>query len=65
MSRDGLKRQLNIKGYRVKKGVIQDTSFIEVDLEKKRYSQEKLDGKQLVVAMQTIRKSDGKTIKNR
>jgi IS5 family transposase len=38
---DELQRQLHIKGYRVKKGVIQDASFIEADLGKKRYSQEK------------------------
>ncbi len=38
---DELQRQLNIKGYRVKKGVIQDASFIEADLGKKRYQQEK------------------------
>jgi len=38
---DELQRQLNVKGYRVEKGVIQDASFIEADLGKKRYSQEK------------------------
>jgi IS5 family transposase len=38
---DELQRQLNVKGYRVKKGVIQDASFIEVDLRKKRCQQEK------------------------
>jgi IS5 family transposase len=38
---DELQRQLNIKGYRVKKGVIQDASFIEADQGKKRIQQEK------------------------
>jgi IS5 family transposase len=38
---DELQRQLNIKGYQVKKGVIQDASFIEADLGKKRCQQEK------------------------
>jgi len=38
---DELQRQLNIKGYRVKKGVIQDASFIEADLGKKRCQREK------------------------
>ena len=36
-----LQRQLNVKGYRVKKGVIQDASFIEADLGKKRSQREK------------------------
>jgi len=36
-----LQRQLNKKGYEVKKGVIQDASFIEADLGKKRYHKEK------------------------
>jgi IS5 family transposase len=34
-------QQLNVKGYRVKKRVIRDASFIEADLGKKRYQQEK------------------------
>jgi len=38
---DELQRQLNVKGYRVKKGVIQDASFIEADPGKKRIQQEK------------------------
>jgi len=38
---DELQRQLNVKGYRVKKGVIQDASFIEADLGKKRCQREK------------------------
>jgi IS5 family transposase len=38
---DELQRQLNAKGYQVKKGVIQDACFIEADLGKKRYSKEK------------------------
>jgi IS5 family transposase len=38
---DELQRQLNIKGYRVKKGVIQDASVIEADLGKKRCQREK------------------------
>ena len=38
---DELQRQLNVKGYRVKKGVIQDASFIEADPGKKRVQQEK------------------------
>jgi len=36
-----LQRQLTRKGYVVKKGVIQDASFIEADVGKKRYYQEK------------------------
>lgn len=36
-----LQRQLNKKGYTVKKGVIQDASFIEADLGRKRYQKEK------------------------
>lgn len=36
-----LQRQLNRKGYKVKKGVIQDASFIEADLGKKRYHEKK------------------------
>jgi IS5 family transposase len=38
---DELQRQMNVKGYRVKKGVIQDASFIEADLGKKRCQQKK------------------------
>jgi len=38
---DELQRQLDRKGYEVKKGVIQDASFIEADLGKKRYQREK------------------------
>jgi len=38
---DELQRQLNVKGYRVKRGVIQDASFIEADQGKKRTQQEK------------------------
>lgn len=36
-----VQRQLDAKGYRVKTGVIQDASFIEADVGKKRYQQEK------------------------
>jgi len=36
-----LQRQLTKKGYEVKKGVIQDASFIEADVGKKRYYKEK------------------------
>lgn len=36
-----LKRQLNRKGYSIKKGVIQDATFIEADLGRKRYWKEK------------------------
>ena len=36
-----LQRQLTRKGYKVKKGVIQDASFIEADVGKKRYYKEK------------------------
>lgn len=36
-----LQRQLDDKGYKVEKGTIQDASFIEADLGKKRYSKEK------------------------
>ena len=38
---DELQRQLNVKGYRVKTGVIQDACFIEADLGKKRCQWEK------------------------
>jgi IS5 family transposase len=38
---DELQRQLDDKGYKLKKGVIQDASFIESDLGKKRYYNEK------------------------
>lgn len=36
-----LQRQLDKKGYEIKKGVIQDASFIEADLGRKRYQKEK------------------------
>ena len=36
-----LQRQLDEKGYEIKKGVIQDASFIESDLGRKRYYKEK------------------------
>jgi len=36
-----LQRQLNAKGYIVKKGVIQDASFVHADLGRKRYQKEK------------------------
>lgn len=36
-----LQRQLDNKGYEIKKGVIQDASFIESDLGRKRYAKEK------------------------
>ena len=36
-----LQRQLDEKGYEIKKGVIQDASFIEADLGRKRYHKEK------------------------
>ena len=36
-----LQRQLNEKGYTIKKGVIQDASFIEADLGRKRHHKEK------------------------
>lgn len=36
-----LQRQIDAKGYAIKKGVIQDATFIESDLGKKRYSEEK------------------------
>jgi IS5 family transposase len=38
---DELQRQLDQMGFTVKKGTIQDASFIEADLGKKRYSKEK------------------------
>jgi len=38
---DEVQRQLDQKGYRVKTGVIQDASFIEADVGKKRYHREK------------------------
>jgi len=36
-----LQKQLDSKGYEVKEGVIQDASFVEADLGKKRYYNEK------------------------
>ena len=36
-----LQRQLDEKGYKIKKGVIQDATFIEADLGRKRYYKEK------------------------
>lgn len=36
-----LQRQLNSKGYKIKKGVIQDAAFIEQDLGRKRHYKEK------------------------
>lgn len=38
---DELQKQLDDKGYTVKKGVIQDATFVEADLGKKRYYKEK------------------------
>jgi IS5 family transposase len=38
---DELQKQLSSKGYEIKKGVIQDATFIEADLGKKRYAEEK------------------------
>lgn len=38
---DELQRQLDEKGYQVKKGTIQDASFIEADIGKKRYKKHK------------------------
>jgi IS5 family transposase len=38
---DELQHQLDVKGFEIKKGTIQDASFIEADLGKKRYSKEK------------------------
>jgi IS5 family transposase len=38
---DELQRQLDEKGYKIKKGVIQDAAFIESDLGRKRYYKEK------------------------
>lgn len=38
---DELQRQLNDKGYKIKRGVIQDASFIEANIGKKRYYKEK------------------------
>lgn len=46
-----LQSQLNNKGYTIQKGVIQDASFIEADLGKKRYYKEKKaekEGKEIV-----------------
>jgi IS5 family transposase len=39
-----LQRQLDSKGYTIKKGVIQDATFIEADLGRKRYWKEKKAG---------------------
>lgn len=36
-----LQSQLDAKGYKIEKGVIQDATFVEADLGKKRYSREK------------------------
>lgn len=39
--RDELQRQMEEKGYKIKKGVIQDASFVEADLGRKRHYNEK------------------------
>lgn len=36
-----LQKQLDKKGYEIKKGVVQDATFVEADLGRKRYSKEK------------------------
>ncbi len=41
-----LQKQLDKKGYEIKKGVVQDATFIEADLGRKRYAKEKLDKKE-------------------
>ncbi|MBI4448780.1 hypothetical protein HY641_02010 [Candidatus Woesearchaeota archaeon] len=38
---DEVQRQLNVKGYLVTKGVIQDVTFIDVNVGRKRYYKEK------------------------
>lgn len=38
---DELQRQIDSKGLQIKKGVVQDATFVEADLGKKRYSEEK------------------------
>lgn len=38
---DDIQRQINAQGYTIKKGVIQDASFIEADLGRKRHHKEK------------------------
>ena len=41
-----LQKQLDKKGYEIKKGVVQDATFIEADLGRKRYAKEKQNKKE-------------------
>ncbi|MEK6529000.1 MAG: IS5 family transposase [Nitrospirota bacterium] len=48
---DELQRQLDVKGYTIQKGVIQDATFVEANVGKKRYYKEKKakkEGKEIV-----------------
>ena len=50
---DELQRQIDFKGYKIEKGVIQDASFIEADLGRKRHYKEtkaKKNGEKIVYA---------------
>ncbi len=56
-----LQRQMDAKGYTIKKGVIQDATFIESDLGKKRYVQEKKakkEGKEIQYTEKQLRHID-------
>lgn len=56
-----LQRQLDKKGYVIQKGVIQDATFVESDLGKKRYAQErkaKREGKDIVYTEKQIQHID-------
>lgn len=50
-----LQKQLDKKGYEIKKGVVQDATFIKADLGRKRYSKEKYEKKEGKEAVYTGR----------
>lgn len=57
-----LQRQLDAMGYEIKKGVIQDASFIEADFGKKRHRKEKAEtqnGKSVACTEKQLRHIDG------
>ncbi len=56
-----LQKQLDAKGYTIQKGVIQDATFIEADLGKKRYSKEKKarkEGKEIIYTEKQLQHMD-------
>lgn len=67
---DELQKQLDAKGYTIKKGVIQDATFIEADVGRKRYQEEKKtkkEGKKIEYSekqLQHINKDGSFSVKN-